>query len=38
MTAAKFKLLTVSVSGFALSNAANNSIFMILDDFRLFPA
>jgi hypothetical protein len=36
MTAAKFKPLIFSVSGFALSNEAN--IFMILDDFCLLPA
>jgi uncharacterized membrane protein len=34
MTAAKFKPLIFSVSGFALSNVANICIFMILDDFR----
>jgi hypothetical protein len=33
MTATKFKSLIFSVSGFALSNAANILIFMILDDF-----
>jgi hypothetical protein len=38
MTAAKFKPLIYSVSGFALSNAANSFIFMILDDFCLLPA
>jgi hypothetical protein len=37
MTAAKFKPLTFSVSGFALSNVANIFIFMILDDFCLLP-
>jgi hypothetical protein len=31
MTAAKFKPLIFSVSGFALSNVANILIFMILD-------
>jgi hypothetical protein len=35
MTAAKFKPLIFSVSGFALSNVANILIFMILDDFCL---
>jgi hypothetical protein len=38
MTAAKFKPLIFSVSGFALSNAANSSIFMILDGFYLLPS
>jgi hypothetical protein len=38
MTAAKFKPLIFSVSGFALSNVANICIFMILDDFCLLPA
>jgi hypothetical protein len=38
MTAAKFKPLIFSVSGFALSNVANIFIFMILDDLRLLPA
>jgi hypothetical protein len=38
MTAAKFKPLIFSVSGFALSNVMNNCIFMILDDFCLLPA
>jgi hypothetical protein len=33
MTAAKFKPLIFSVSGFALSNVAYIFIFMILDDF-----
>jgi hypothetical protein len=32
LTAAKFKPLIFSVSGFALSNVANIFIFMILDD------
>jgi hypothetical protein len=35
MTAAKFKPLIFSVSGFALSIVANSFIFMILDDFYL---
>jgi hypothetical protein len=35
MTAAKFKPLTFSVLGFALSSVANICIFMILDDFCL---
>jgi hypothetical protein len=34
MTAAKFKPLIFSVSGFDLSNVANIFIFMILDDFE----
>jgi hypothetical protein len=38
MTAAKFNPLIFSVSGFALSNAANISIFMILYGFCLLPA
>jgi hypothetical protein len=38
MTAAKFKPLIFSVSGFTLSNVANIFIFMILDDFCLLPA
>jgi hypothetical protein len=38
ITAAKFKPLIFSVSGFALSNVANIFIFMILDDFCLLPA
>jgi hypothetical protein len=38
MTAAKFKPLTFSVWGFALSNGTNIVIFMILDDFCLLPA
>jgi hypothetical protein len=33
MTAAKFKPLIFSVSGFALSKVANILIFMILDTF-----
>jgi hypothetical protein len=38
MTAAKFKPLIFSVSGFALSNVANILIFMILDYFYLLSA
>jgi hypothetical protein len=38
MTAAKFKPLIFSVSGFALSNVANILIFMILDEFCLLSA
>jgi hypothetical protein len=38
MTAAKFKPLIISVSGFALSNVTNNFIFMILDDLCLLSA
>jgi hypothetical protein len=38
MTAAKFKPLIFSVSGFALSNVANILIFMILDGFCLLSA
>jgi hypothetical protein len=33
MTAAKFKPLIFSVSGFDLSNVVNIFVFMILDDF-----
>jgi hypothetical protein len=38
MTAAKFKPLIFSVSGFALSYIANISISMMLYDFCLLPA
>jgi hypothetical protein len=38
MTAAKFKPLIFSVTGFAVSNVANIFLFMILDDFCLLPA
>jgi hypothetical protein len=38
MTAAKFKPCIFSALGFALSNVANISIFMVLDDFCLLPA
>jgi hypothetical protein len=38
MTAAKFKPLILSVSGFALSNVANVPIIVILDDLCLLPA
>jgi hypothetical protein len=38
LTAAKFKLLIFSVSGFPLSYAANRVILMILYDLCLFPA
>jgi hypothetical protein len=38
MTAANFKPLMFSVSGFTLSNVQNIFIFMILDDFCLLPA
>jgi hypothetical protein len=38
LTAAKFKPLIASMSGFALSNVANMFILMILYDFGLLPA
>jgi hypothetical protein len=38
MSNAKFKLLTFSISGFALSYAVNMFILMILCDFSLLPA
>jgi hypothetical protein len=38
MTTAKLKPLIFSVLGFAFSNLANISIFMILDDFCMLPA
>jgi hypothetical protein len=38
MTAAKFKPLIISVSGFTLSNVANILIFMIFDGLCLLPA
>jgi hypothetical protein len=37
MTAVKFKPLIFSMSGFVMSNVANNFIFMVVDDFCLLP-
>jgi hypothetical protein len=38
LTAAKFKIPIIPVSGFALPNIANICIFMIVYDFCLLPA